>query len=241
MLKNKFGSLLLGVALCFAAPLPVAALDFITAVSGGEIIAHDNDPRGFFKAGLTVAGTIYRDLAFEVGGSYSYYRFSYALLNYNPRKRTLGFNLTTSDEAKVNGAIDFTYPIWRGYARFDIIGGYHGVWLENGVSSYTVSGPHFGIGASKEFTFGTIAMRAGGTPVVTSSISNHMAESTLFKVEKSNSINLYGDPTAIFDYSITYWLPKMKWARLGIGYDGETISFQRTDRYYHAVSLFMKW
>lgn len=240
-IKRVSLSLLLGFAICFAAPSPVAAIDFIPAISGGAIFAQDNDTRAFFKAGLTVAGRIYKDLALEVAGSYSTYNISYTILDYDTARGSFNFTWPTSNETKVDGGIDLLYPIWKRYVRIDILGGYHGLWLDNDVSTFTVSGPHIGLGASKDFSFGTVTMRGGATPVVTTTVENHLPQVNISKSDPSKSIYLFGDPTIIYDYSFTYWLPKMRWTRLGIGYDGETIVFQSTTRYYNAVSLLMKF
>ncbi|MEI6208411.1 MAG: hypothetical protein WCP20_16665 [Desulfuromonadales bacterium] len=235
--------LLLTSRVAYSLDLGGYPLEIIPSVTAGALVAQGNNPLFYWKAGLKLEGPVYKDLRFEAGAAYSAYRFSYSML-YKPDPTRYEKYLTAraGDESKIDYFGDLSYPVWKDFLRLDLRAGYRSIILDNNITSFEASGLHTGIGASKEFSFGTLDARGGVTTVFESSYKNLITDTTIVSVlAKSANYTLYGLPEFVMDYSLTYWLPKMAWAQIGFGFDGETVRFERTQRFFSGAAMAVKF
>lgn len=196
-------------------------------------------PNLYTKAGLKLRGPLYKEVKLEADVALSLYRITYYGL---PRSIVVGGAKTVSpvayptDEKRYDYSGLLSYPFLKKKFQWDILAGYRGIHLSNDFSSFRLGGPLVGLSVGVPYRQGSVRLRGDVTPFLQQEIENHRRD--LIPLMGSKSISVLGYPTVVTKYSLYWQAPRQKTWRFAIGYEGETMFFQGTQRYYNGVSIF---
>lgn len=193
------------------------------------------------KIGLRLGGSLWKEALWKVDGAVSRYRMTYFGLPSSAVRggvTTVQATLFPLEENRFDYSGVLFYPIWPIWERglqVSMLGGYRGILLANDLSTFHFGGPLLGLTGGAVYPWGTLHLRGDLSPNLLKGVRNHQAG--FLTLGGSESVSLFGDPTLAASYSLEGWRPWQEDRRIGIGYEGEVLSFQRTHRLYHRLFL----
>lgn len=119
--------------------------------------------------------------------------------------------------------------------RFNWQIGYRGTLLDNEFSAFHMGGPLVGIEGQSDFAQGVWFYAVEFSPNFLNQVDNRGG--SFYTFAGSKSISIYGDPLFSMHYSAWWWSPWLESFDLALGYSGEAIIFEGTDRYYNYLGL----
>ncbi len=237
----RWASVVFLFALQIASSSPCRASDWsITPfIDVGGVSDGGRSPSLYEKVGLQFSKPLSKGIALEAAGAYSRYSITYFGLPYTTFQSGAGtvkaarFPLR---EDKLDYFAAASFPAWsKKGLEIDLRAGYRGVSLLNDLSTFHMGGPLLGIEGRALLSRGELRLRGDAAPNLFSSVENHRKD--LAALNGSKSVSLFGEPVWVLNYSVEGWMPTQKGRKIGIGYKGETLFFQRTERFYHGIFL----
>jgi hypothetical protein len=216
-------------------PTFALCLEIIPRVSAGGVTDSGMNDNYLWRTGVAVSGSPWRDLSMEVSGAYAEYRARYYALPYGSALSGLlsSYGLT---EQRTDYSGVLSYPVLQGDITLALRAGYHGIHLKNSMTSFDFGGPLAGISAEKTFPWGSAELRVDAARVTDIRVINHTQR--VFTIVGSRTISIFGDPVSMTDYGLTFWRPLEDKHRIGLGFEGETLFFQRRERYYYEMAVY---
>lgn len=176
------------------------------------------DPRQFWQGGI----------------AYSKYDITYFGVPYGALS---GGSLNTAKLETFEEQLDYylysSMPFFD--TRFNWQIGYRGTLLDNDFSAFHMGGPLIGVEGQTDYRGGIWHYAAELSPNFLNQVDNRGG--MFYSFAGSKSISLYGDPLVSLHYHAWWWTPWFDSFDLALGYTGEAIIFESTDRYYNYVGL----
>ncbi len=222
----------------FPASILAGEYEVIPSAAIGVVYEGTRSPNLYTKAGLQLRGPLYKEVTLEADVALSLYRITYFGLPYSV---LLGGAETVSavgyptEERMYDYSGLLSYPFLKRRFQMDIRAGYRRIHLLNDFSSFHVGGPLIGLSAGGPYKRGSVRFKADVTPVLVIDVENHRED--LIPLTESRSNSVLGDPTVLTKYSLYWQAPQQKNWGFQIGYEGETIFFRGTWRYYNGLAI----
>ncbi len=210
-------------------------MELVPWISVGGVTDTSQQDEQLSKVGVMVRGYCLQALCAELSGSYSEYSVRYFVLPYgNAASGVLAAPVVT--ENRTDWSAVLSYPIKSGDFGMVIRAGYRGAYLDNSITSFDIAGPVVGINAEYSLAVGSIEVQAGYTPITSVSVKNRLNQ--VNRYEGTRTISIFGDPRSMVDYRLVFWQNLQNAHRLGIGFEGESMYFQRTERHYYGLAAY---
>jgi len=190
-----------------------------------------------YGASLAINGQIYDKLEAEVRGGYANSKADYNMVV--PYGTNVAVNGLKLNEDKFDYAALLAYPFSVGQATLKIQLGYRGILLNNSALDLHFGGPAIGAEGTLPLGKSSITAEIQATPIVI--FSNKTKIAKVYSIDNSQTPTLAGDPQFLLNYGVTWWATEYSSMKIGIGYDGEMLSFQRKNRYANSLALRFKF
>jgi hypothetical protein len=210
----------------------------IPSAAFGVVSEDRRSPHHYVKAGLQLRGPVYKEVKLKAEVALSLYQITYFGLPYTAvlggveMVKAVPYH---TDERRYDYSFLLSYPLLKKKLQLDILFGYCGINLSNDFSSFHMGGPLIGLSAGIPYKRGSVHLKGDVTPLLQQEVENHRKDLIPFAESKTNSV--LGDPTVATKYCLYWQAPLQKARRFAIGYEGETIFFQRTQRYYNGLAI----
>jgi len=230
------------IAGLFLLPFPLSSVageyKIVPSAAFGVVSEGRRFPNLYGKARFQLRSPLSREVTLVADVAFLLYRISYFGLPYSVlsggAKMVSGVAYPT-EERRYDYSGVLSYPLLKKKLQFDILGGYRGIYLSNEFSSFHLGGPLIGLSVGSPYKGGSVRLQGDVTPFLRKEVENHRKD--LIPIVGSKTNSLLGDPTVVTKYSLYWQAPQQKTWGFEIGYEGETIFFQNTRRYYNGLAI----
>lgn len=212
--------------------------EFIPFAGLGVVSEGRRSPNLYGKVGFLLRSPLYKKVTLEADAALSLYRITYFGLPYEAvlsGSETVSAFAYPTEEKRYDYCGLLSYPLLKNKFQLDILAGYRRIQLINNFSSFDIGGPLIGISGGSPYKHGNVRLKVDVTPVLVIDVDNHRNDIIPLPVSRSNSI--LGDPTVVTKYSLIWQAPHKKNWGFKFGYEGETLFFRGTQRFYNGLNV----